>query len=148
MVEHQLNTLRDKLNELTEFSSKQCVLIHDLIDLISTNAFVAATVKDRIISSSTAGSAIQQPTPARVDVQHTKPTNTITTHVQGQDETSSVSILDFMTPNKMSAVASTPREEVVPPTAHVETSINDTSAPDDHNEDVDVSALLASMRPF
>ena len=49
--------LVEELNKMQRIVVQQNVLIHNLIYLISTNAFVSATISDKVIPSATAGSS-------------------------------------------------------------------------------------------
>ena len=137
-TDEQLDDLRKKYNELVEFTNRQSVLVTGLIDLIFTNALIAATIKDRVITSATASSAVQHGVPVSANAQHTRPVNTIVANMDGTDETSSVSILDYMTPRKVS-------------TDTVRMGTTDTkmqSGTDDRVKSVTASGLFAGVSAF
>ena len=126
-----LDKLGEEVNSNRRIIARQSELIHDLIDLISTNAFVSATISDKIVSSATAGSSKQSIYAAPVSVQSSKPVSTIG-QVAKTDDASSVSFIDsFMTPIK----------------AKSEDRKSDTGTKSTIVEDVNVSALNLDETP-
>ena len=96
------NEWRKTTCELAKRVNQQGMLIQELIDIISTNAFVSATIQDRMIGSTDATSSLQTGVAARPASVGTRgstlPVSVPKTDTGDDQSSMSSSVVDFLTP--------------------------------------------------
>ena len=103
--EERVACLEQTLDDMVEYNRKMSDIMFRLIDMISTNAFVSATIQDRVIGSIESVTSSQTAPVARPTVQHTPASDPVILQVStsgfGADDQSSISaqsITELLTP--------------------------------------------------